>query len=252
MTFAPEELTRDGFLNGRLSILQPKKGYRAATDPVLLAAGVNAKSGESVLELGCGVGVASLCLGWRISGLSLSGVEVQPDYAELAQRNASHNAIQMQVITADIADFPEEIRQISYDHVIANPPFLLAGSGTAAGNKSKETAFREDLPLAGWIDAGIKRVKPKGHFTMIHLAERLPHILNCFGDRLGDVEVKPFASRAGRIAGRVLVRARKGGRGAFRLHPPLLLHCGESHKKDGDDFSEIARNILRYGAQLDF
>ena len=61
--FRPEELTDDGFLGQRLHILQPRQGYRAATDPVLLAAAVPAQSGQSVLELGCGAGVASLCLG---------------------------------------------------------------------------------------------------------------------------------------------------------------------------------------------
>ena len=55
------DLTDDGFLDGRLRILQPKAGYRAATDPVLLAAFAPAEPGQSVVELGCGTGVASLC-----------------------------------------------------------------------------------------------------------------------------------------------------------------------------------------------
>jgi len=49
--FAPDMLTRDEFLGGRLGILQPKKGYRAGVDPVLLAASVPARAGQSVLEL---------------------------------------------------------------------------------------------------------------------------------------------------------------------------------------------------------
>ena len=36
--FAEAELSDDKFLCGRLRLLQPLKGYRAATDPVLLAA----------------------------------------------------------------------------------------------------------------------------------------------------------------------------------------------------------------------
>ena len=50
------EITRDKFLGGRLVISQPKKGYRAGVDPVILAASIPARSGESILELGCGVG----------------------------------------------------------------------------------------------------------------------------------------------------------------------------------------------------
>mgnify|MGYP003408994725 CR=1 FL=1 len=58
--FAPEDLTDDKFLCGKLQLLQPRKGYRAATDPVLLAAAVPARSGQSVLDLGCGAGAAAL------------------------------------------------------------------------------------------------------------------------------------------------------------------------------------------------
>jgi tRNA1(Val) A37 N6-methylase TrmN6 len=58
--FGPEEITTDGFLGGRLTIAQPVAGYRAAADPVLLAAAVQARPGQAVLDLGCGAGVASL------------------------------------------------------------------------------------------------------------------------------------------------------------------------------------------------
>ena len=35
MPFAVEDLTCDSFLGGRLSVLQPRGGYRAGVDPVL-------------------------------------------------------------------------------------------------------------------------------------------------------------------------------------------------------------------------
>ena len=61
-------LTEDAFLGGRLRLLQPAQGYRAGVDPVLLAASVPAMLGQRVLELGCGVGAALLCLGRRGTG----------------------------------------------------------------------------------------------------------------------------------------------------------------------------------------
>ena len=71
--FADADLTDDKFLMGRLRLLQPARGYRAATDPVLLAAACPAVAGESVLDLGCGVGAAALCLGARVPGVVLAG-----------------------------------------------------------------------------------------------------------------------------------------------------------------------------------
>ena len=37
------ELTYDAFLGGKLHLWQPRRGYRAGVDPVLLAASVEAK-----------------------------------------------------------------------------------------------------------------------------------------------------------------------------------------------------------------
>ncbi|MBL4768768.1 MAG: methyltransferase, partial [Rhodobacteraceae bacterium] len=47
-------------------LFQPRKGYRAGIDPMLLAASVPAHAGQSVLELGCGAGAAILCLATRV------------------------------------------------------------------------------------------------------------------------------------------------------------------------------------------
>lgn len=117
------ELTCDGFLEGRLQVTQPKAGFRSGADAVMLAAACPAVSGQAVLELGCGAGVASLCLGWRVPGLRLAGLESQPAYADLARRNAAANGIAMQVLTGDVVRPPAELRAMAFDHVIANPPY---------------------------------------------------------------------------------------------------------------------------------
>ncbi len=248
--FSPDELSNDGFLGGRLKVLQPKTGYRAATDPVLLAAAVPARGGESVLELGCGVGVASLCLGMRVPGLRGQGVERQAAYAELARQNALANGIALQVVQADLVTLPAAIRAQSYDHVIANPPFLRAGEGTCAIDEGRELAFREETPLASWIAVGLQRLRPGGWLTLIHLAERLPDIMTALNGKAGSAAILPIAPRIGRPASRVIVRAQKGGRGATSLLFPFVIHQGAEHLRDGDDYAPEARAILRDGAAL--
>ena len=91
------DLTHDAFLCGKLHLWQPKQGYRAATDAVLLAAACPAKAGQSVLDLGCGVGAASLCLASRVAGLVQTGLELQEDYAALARQNAAENGVALNV-----------------------------------------------------------------------------------------------------------------------------------------------------------
>ncbi|PZQ97991.1 MAG: methyltransferase [Cereibacter sphaeroides] len=247
--FAEAELSDDGFLGGRLRILQPLTGYRAATDPVLLAAAAPAKPGDTVLELGCGAGVASLCLGARVDGLQLTGLERQASYADLARRNAERNAIRLEVVEGDLSTMPAVLKR-PFAHVIVNPPFFSSGDGTAARDEGREAAQREETPLALWLDAAARRLQPNGWLTMIHLASRLSDVLAACDARLGSISVLPLVPRADRPATRILLRARKGGRAAFRLLSPLVLHQGAQHLADGDDFTSEAKAVLREGCAI--
>ena len=56
-------VTEDKILGGRITILQPKKGYRVAIDPILMAASVPARKGDKILEIGAGSGAATFV--WR-------------------------------------------------------------------------------------------------------------------------------------------------------------------------------------------
>ena len=115
------DLTHDAYLGGRLRLYQPRHGYRAGLDAVLLSASVCAEKGQQVLELGCGVGAAILCLGTRVSGLTLTGVERDPAFAALARRNGR---AALEVVEADLADLPLDVRQRQFDHVLATPPIM--------------------------------------------------------------------------------------------------------------------------------
>ncbi len=242
-------MTDDGFLDGRLNILQPREGYRAATDPVFLAAAVPARAGETVLELGCGAGAALACLLHRVPVLA-TGLELQQEYADLARQNMARNGLAAEIVQGDLAEMPESIRAQSFDHVIMNPPFFEATRHSAPENSGKSVAFVEgEAGLERWLLAGMKRVKPLGWLTIIHRAERLGGILAGLG-KAGDVHILPLAARIGRPAGRVIVQARKGAAGPLVLCAPLVLHDGEKHRADGDDFSQTAREILRDGKAL--
>ena len=241
------ELTRDAFLDGRVTVWQPARGYRAATDPVLLAASVPAHAGQSVLELGCGVGVASLCLAVRVPGLALTGVDVQDGYAALARRNAAANAAPLHVVTADLRALPAGLR--SFDHVIANPPYFAA-QATPARDGGRDLAQREDTPLSDWLDVALRRLRDGGWLSVIHLAERLPALLAALDGR-ASARVLPLAARAGRPARRVIVQARKGARSPFRLLAPLVIHRGAAHPGDGEHFTDPVRAVMRASAALD-
>lgn len=241
-------LTRDAFLGGRVAIWQPRQGFRASVDAVLLAAACPARPGDSVLDLGTGVGTAALCLGVRVPGLRLAGLERQPAYADLSRRNAAEAGLAMEVVTGDLAAMPAALKR-DFDQVIANPPYAPQG-GTPSPDPGRALALQGDLPLAAWIDAAARRLRPGGTLTMILAAEALAEALAPLPPRLGAAVLLPIAPRAGRPARLILLRARKGGRSPLRLLAPLILHDGDAHDRDRDSFTPRLRQILREGADL--
>ncbi|MFN7223846.1 MAG: tRNA1(Val) (adenine(37)-N6)-methyltransferase [Paracoccaceae bacterium] len=245
--FAENDLSDDKFLCGRLRLLQPVKGYRAATDPVLLAAACPAKDGERVLDIGCGAGAASLCLGARVPGVHLTGLEVQADYADLARRNASRNGMVMAVHDGDLSHMPPDLR-VDFDQVIMNPPYY-APSGTRSPVESRARAMQVHLPLAAWVQAGARRLAPGGWLTLICGADGLPDVLGGM-TKMGSIVVLPLAPREGRAAVRIIVQARKGGRAAFRLLAPFVIHAGDAHDGDREHYTPEASAVLRGGGDL--
>lgn len=231
-------------------VRQPRAGYRAGVDAVMLAAAVPARAGDQVLELGCGAGAAALCLCARVPGIRVTGVEIQPAYAALARRNAEENGADFAVIEGDAAALPAALRAAAYDHVMLNPPYFRRDRGHAARDAGRETAFGEALPLQGWIEAATRRLRSEGWLTLIHRAERLADILRAMDGRLGSIRIRPLAPRAGRDALTVIVQARKGGRAPLRLLAPLILHAGDRHPGDVDHFTATAAAILKSGAAL--
>jgi len=247
--FPDDALTDDAFLGGRLHLWQPKHGYRAATDPVLLAACCPARAGQSVLDLGCGAGAASLCLAVRVPGLVHSGLELQADYAELARRNAARAGVALTVVEGSVQDMPKSLR-VDFDHVITNPPYYRP-VGTPAADPGRNLALREDVSIVDWITAAKRRVAPLGWLTLIVRADRLADVLVGLGNSMGSVTILPVAARTGREAGRVVMRTRKGGRAGLRLLAPLILHEGDVHPGDRDNHSPQAAAIFRRGEGLD-
>ncbi len=236
------DTTRDLFLGGKLALHQPKQGYRAAIDPILLAAGVQALPHQHVLELGIGTAAAALCLLARCPDVHILGVEKEGDIAALARKNADENGFsaQIEVLEADITT-PRLLCQQSFHHVMMNPPFHDATHHHPAdGQTHKGRATHTPLEtLQHWLHLGGRRLAPKGSLTLIHRADALAQILAALPSCLGAVRVRPIAAKADQPANRVLISGIKGRKTPLTLLPPLVLH------QDDGAYTDEANAILR-------
>jgi tRNA1(Val) A37 N6-methylase TrmN6 len=244
-----ERVTEDALLDGRLRLVQPAEGYRAAIDPVLLAAAVPAQAGEQVLDVGAGVGAASLCLAARVEGCRIAGIELQPSLGRLANDNAARNGLnhRVAVMAGDLLRPPPRLAPGAYEHVMANPPHLAARRATPPPDAGKAAAQVEgEAQLLAWINFCLAMVRPRGSMTLIHRADRLDGILAALHRRAGEIVVFPLWPAAdGRPAKRVVIRARKAVDGPTRLAAGLVLHAA------GRGYTAEAEAVLRHGAALE-
>lgn len=205
-----------------------------------------------MLELGCGGGAALACLGTRVPGIVATGIEVQPAYANLAQRNLDESGIAGTIHCADLMALPPEVKARRFDHVIANPPYFENIRASAPASEDRAFARSGGLPLGKWVSAASRRLLPGGMATFIQRIDRLPELMSAFHASLGALELWPIQPREGRAARLFLLRGRKEARAAFISHPPLVLHRGERHERDGDSYTETVSNVLRSVRPLPF
>ena len=224
----------DTVLGGRVSLAQPPAGYRAAIDPILLAACCPAGNGQMVLDAGCGVGTAGLCVAER-TGCDVDGIELQDHMAALARLNLVANGVAGRVFTGSIMHPPGDVAQLRYDHVLCNPPYLPAGYGSAPD--AAET-HEGEAKLADWVRFCARRVAPGGSMIFIHRADRLPELLAELSAQLGAVAIFPLWPRVGEAARRVIVGGIRG-----RNTPPRLLAGLTLHESDGR-YTSQAQAIL--------
>jgi tRNA1(Val) A37 N6-methylase TrmN6 len=235
-------VTQDYLLGGRVQIRQPAEGYRVAIDPIFLAASLHPEPETTVLDIGAGVGAASLCLAARVPHCRITGLETQRDVVRLASENIALNAMRerVEILAGDLLRPPPRLAAGTFAHVMANPPYLEASHHTASPMAQKAQSHGEgEATLEHWIRFALLMVRPKGTVTFVHRADRLDAILSHFAGKIGDIVIYPLWPGKDKPAKRVLVRGCKNAHGPLRLAPGMLLHGVDGR------FTAAAEAILR-------
>ena len=241
-------VSRDSLLGGRVTLFQPRHGYRVAIDPVMLAAAVPAQAGDRVLDLGCGSGAAALALAARVAGVAIVGLELEPALVRLARRSAQASGLADRVdfVIGDLLEPPAVAAPGGFDHVMANPPYLAAGRGNEPTEAGKRAATVEGrAALSHWLAMALAMAKPGGTVTVVHRFDRSGEVIKGLAAGAGGVAVFPlWPLEAGRDAKRAIVQATKGAKGPTRTAAGMVLH-----RADGG-YTPAAEAVLREARAL--
>jgi tRNA1(Val) A37 N6-methylase TrmN6 len=242
----------DAFLGGRITVFQPRNGFRAGFDSVLLGASVSPKA-QTLLELGAGAGVPSLVALAQNATLNATLVEFDASVLPLTASNLKDNGFgdRSRVVTTDLTQ-PQGrtaagLMSDAYMSVIANPPFFDGASGTAPSpDRSMARHMASDL-LDTWVRAAATHAAPGGEVIFVHVPQTLPALLNAFAPRFGAITILPLAPHAGEAAIRVLIRGIKGSRAPLQLLATRVLH-----DETARGFNPTFEAIFRGAARLDW
>ena len=238
-------LSRDAFYGGRVLLNQPEKGFRATSDAILLAAAVP-QACHHVLELGAGVGAATLALSARLilneshDKTTITAVERDAVMAEILRRNITENDKDslITVLEGDALTVkPSWAKQ--HDLVMINPPYNDAAS-TLSDDPARLDAMAGD-DLIKWIEAAHRSLVDKGRLVMICRADRLDEVMAGAQNRFGDLSLKAIHTAPDRPAKRIILSARKGVGGPVHVLPPLMM-------RDEDNTESPAMRVISHDA----
>lgn len=234
------DYTEDTLFDGRLKCLQHSRGYRFSVDAVLLGNFIQPRRGDTVLDLGCGCGIVSLILAYRWPEISLTGLEIQPDLAALARKNAGLNKWQdrISIIEGDLKEIRKHVGVGSFDWVISNPPYRKPGTGRINPGAEQAVARHEQAAdLESVTRAANWAVRKGGRVCFIYPATRGAAVIaELRNTGLEPKRLLPIFSYPGNGASLLIIEAVKQGGEELTVLPPFYIF----EKRDGEYSSEMA------------
>ena len=197
-------------------------------DAVLLSGFARAKEGDRVLDLGTGTGIIPILMEAKTCAAHLSGLEIQPDSADMARRSVKLNGLEekIEIVTGDIKEAVSLFGPASFDVVTCNPPYMTEHHGLTNPGAPKAIARHELLcTLEDVISQAGRLLKPGGNFYMVHRPFRLADIFVLL--RQYKIEPKrmklvyPFVDKEPNM---VLIEANRGGRPRMTVEKPLIVY----------------------------
>lgn len=218
-----DELQRNGY-----RIIQDPGRFCFGMDAVLLSGFARVKKGGVVLDLGTGTGIIPILLEAKTQAAHLTGLEIQKESAEMAQRSVLLNHLEdkIDIIQGDIREASELFPAASFDVITCNPPYMIGCHGLANPEEPKAIARHEVLCTFEDVARQAARLlKPGGNLFLVHRPFRLSEIMVTLNRYKLETKrmrlVHPFWDKEPNM---VLLEANRGGRPRMRVEKPLIVY----------------------------
>ena len=218
-----DELQRNGY-----RIIQNPERFCFGMDAVLLSGFARAKKQECCLDLGCGNGIIPILMEAKTEGKHFTGLEIQPESADMAKRSVALNGLQdrIDIVEGDIKDASKIFGASSFHVVTTNPPYMTAQHGLTNVYEAKTIARHEVLcNLEDIIRESARLLMPGGRFYMVHRPFRLAEIISLMVQyRMEPKRMRLVYPYVDREPNMVLIEAVRGGRPRMTVEKPLIVY----------------------------
>ncbi|MBQ3558459.1 MAG: tRNA1(Val) (adenine(37)-N6)-methyltransferase [Agathobacter sp.] len=209
-------------------IIQDPERFCFGMDAVLLSGFAHIKKGEKVLDLGTGTGIIPILLEAKSEGEHFTGLEIQPESADMAERSVQYNHLEekISIVIGDIKDASNIFGASSFDVVTTNPPYMIGEHGLKNNNDAKTIARHEVLcTLDDTLMQSARILKPSGRFYMVHRPFRLAEIFSkmvAYGIEPKRMQlVYPHINKEPNM---VLIEGYRGGKSRLKIEKPLIVY----------------------------
>lgn len=218
-----DDLQRNGY-----RIIQKKKGFCFGMDAVLLSGFAQVKEGEAAVDLGTGTGIIPILLEAKTKGKHFTGLEIQEEVAEMAERSVRLNQLEARVdiVRGDIREASRLFGKASFDVVTSNPPYMNDNHGLKNPDLPKAIARHEVFcTLDDVCREASLLLKSGGRFYMVHRPHRLAEIITLLKTyKLEPKRMKLVHPFADKEANMVLIEAVRGGKSMMKVEAPIIVY----------------------------
>ena len=167
----------DDLQRAGLRLIQDPERFCFGMDAVLLSHFATCPDGGTLLDLGTGTGIIPILMSALTKASHLTGLEIQEESADMADRSVSLNGIgdRVSIVKGDIKEAGGIFPRASFDCITCNPPYMIAGHGKKNPTDAKAIARHEIFcTLEDVIFTAEQLLATHGKFFMIHRPFRLP------------------------------------------------------------------------------